>query len=123
MAELSKSNVSFCDTCAELTFTVVTGSDSIALDNADGRVTLVIKNANTQDAVVTLKAGNGSLSSLGDVAVPVSGGKIVAVPISRVDSARVKVLTGSNKGKMLVSSSVADGGALSGVSVAVLSVE
>lgn len=123
MAELIKSFVGFGDTSAELVFTTATGSDFLVLDNADGRVVLVIKNTNTQNATVTLKAGDGTLAMLGDLNIAVGGAKTVAVPFTRVESARVKVTTGANKGKVLVTSTVEAGGSIANLSIAVLSVE
>lgn len=122
MAELIKTLVGFSDTSAELVFTTITGNDFIALDNADSRVMLVIKNTNTQNAAVTLKAGDGTLAGLGDAVVTAGGSKTIAVPFSRVESARVKVMQGTNKGKVMVASTVDAGGSLANLSIAVLSV-
>ena len=122
MAELIKTTVGFSDMSGELVFTPVTGSDFILLDNADGRVSLIIRNTNTQNATVTLKAGNGSIAGLGDVPIAAGGSKTVAVPFSRVESARVKVIAGENKGQVFVSSAVDAGGSLANLSIAVLSV-
>lgn len=123
MSELVKTVVHFSDVGGELVFTQATGSDYYIPANADGRVTLLIKNANAQNAAVTLKAGNGVISGLGDVTIPVGAAKTVAVPFAHVESARVKWIDGANKGQVLVSESVDAGGSLANLSVAVLSVE
>ncbi|MDR3552399.1 MAG: hypothetical protein P4L75_04670 [Clostridia bacterium] len=123
MAEIIKSIVDFSTTCCELLSTAATGSDYFVPDNADHRVTLIIKNANSaQNATVTVMAGNGKLAACGNVAVSVSAGKTVAVPMSRLESARVKTLSGSDAGKVFVGSSVDTGGSLASLSLAVLSV-
>ena len=122
MAELIKTLVGFSDTGAELVFTVATGNDFIALDNADVRMTLIIKNTNTQNASVTLKAGDGTLAGLGDAVIAAGGSKTIAVPFSRVESARVKVTQGTDRGKVMVASAVDAGGSLANLSIAVLSV-
>lgn len=123
MAEIAKTSVPFAAVGAALTFTPLTGQDDFVLDNADGRVTLLFRNGNTQNASVTLCAGNGSLGSLGDVTVAVAGSQTVAVPLSRVDSARVKRIAGDGRGMAQLRSSVETGGAIGSVAAAVLSVE
>lgn len=123
MAEFVKTLVPFSATSAALTFTPATGTDSIALDNADGRLTLIIRNQNAQNATVTLKAGDGALSPLGDVAVSVAASQTAAVPFARVGSARVKQTAGTNRGTVSVVTAVDSGGSLASVGIAVLSVE
>ena len=123
MAELIGTFVGFGDTNEELVFTAVSGNDYITLDNADTRVAIILRNTNTQNATVTLKAGDGMLSGLGDVSIAVGGSKTVAVPFARIESARVKHMQGEEKGKVLVVSAVDAGGSLANLSAAVLSVE
>ncbi|HEX3026806.1 MAG TPA: hypothetical protein VHR42_06225 [Clostridia bacterium] len=126
MAEFVKSLIGFSDDSKELVMTSAAGaSDYFTLDNADHRVTLIVKNANStagQDATVTLKAGNGILSTLGDEAFTVPMGKTYAIPLSRIDSARIKNLSGTNKGKVMVSTTVAASGVVGSVSIGVISV-
>lgn len=121
MSEFLKTVVSFSETAAALTFTAATGSDYFTLDNADGRVTLLFANAGAQTAGVVIQAGDGTLASLGGVAVTVEPGKTLAVPMARLASARVKRLSGDDRGKVVVTSSMA-GAAPAGLSAAVLSV-
>lgn len=123
MAEIVKTSVAFGATGGALAFAPLTGQDFFRLDNADGRVTLLIRNGNTQNATVTLCAGDGQLAPLGDVAVGVAGSQTVAVPLARVDSARVKLLTGDGRGTVQIRSTVDAGGALASLTAAVLSVE
>jgi hypothetical protein len=123
MAELIKTLIPFGKTNAAVTFTAATGTDYFTPDNADGRVAVIIKNGNTQGATVTFKAGDGGLSPLGDVPVTVGAGATVYVPLSRVESARVKVTTGANKGRVLVSTAVDAGGSVSNITIGIVSVE
>ena len=123
MAEFVKTLVPFSGASAALTFTPATGTDSIVLDNADGRMTLIIRNQNAQNATVTLKAGDGALASLGDVVLSVPASQTVAVPFARVGSARVKQITGTEKGTVGIVTAVDSGGTVASVGMAVLSVE
>lgn len=123
MAEFVKTLVPFSGASAALTFTPATGTDSIVLDNADGRVTLIIRNQNAQNATVTLKAGDGALAPLGDVVLPVAASQTVAVPFARVGSARVKQIAGTGKGTVSIVTAVDSGGTVASVTIAVLSVE
>lgn len=123
MAEISKTLVSFGTVGAALSFTALSGQDEFALDNADGRVTLLFRNGNTQNAAVVLRAGDGRLAPLGDVTVTVAGSQTVAVPLSRVDSARVKHMADSGRGTVQLSATVESGGTVGNVAAAVLSVE
>jgi hypothetical protein len=123
MAELIKTIVDFSDTAKECVLTAATGSDYFVLDNADQRVTVIARNTNaTQNATLTIKAGDGKLSSKGDLSIQVAAGKSAVIPMSRVESARVKVTAGSDKGKVFVNSAADAGGSLANVLVAVLSV-
>jgi hypothetical protein len=123
MAELIKTIVDFSDISKEITLTPATGSDYFDLDNADQRVNLIVRNTNaTQNTTITIKAGDGKLATKGDIVATVAAGKSIALPMSRLESARVKVTTGSDKGKVFVSSAVDAGGSLASVLVAVLSV-
>lgn len=123
MAILTQTDILFSQTGAALAFKAATGSDSFALDNADGRVFLIAKNAGTAAATVALKAGDGALSALGDVSLALPAGGVGVLPLSRAQSARVKVLTGAQRGSVLVAVAVGSGGAVGDVSLAVLSVE
>lgn len=123
LAQMAKTFVPFGTTAAALSFTALTGQDGFVLDNADSRVTLLIRNGNTQNAAVVLRAGDGQLASLGDVTVTVPGSQTVAVPISRVDSARVKHIADASRGTVQLSATVESGGSLGNLAVAVLSVE
>lgn len=123
LAEIARTFVSFGTVGAALTFTALSGQDDFVLDNADGRVTLLIRNGNTQNAAVVLHAGDGHLASLGDVTVAVAGSQTAAVPLSRVDSARVKHMADSGRGTVQLSATVESGGTVGNVAVAVLSVE
>lgn len=123
MSTFTNTFIEFGELSAAVSFNAATGSDEFFPDNADGRVNLVIKNANTQSATVTLKAGDGPLASLGDVAITAAGGQTVFVPLSRVETARVKLITGTNKGKILVTTTVETGGTVGNVSIGIVSVE
>lgn len=123
MAEIKKTSIPFGSKSAAITFTAATGTDYFEPQNADSRVSILIKNDNTQSATITFKAGNGALSSLGDINITVAGGAQCFVPMARLESARVKVLSGEDKGRIILSTSVATGGTVGSVSFAVLSVE
>lgn len=117
MAELVKTVIKPSDAGKTLTYTAAGASDYIADDNADQRLTVIVSNVSASSAgTFTLKAGNGCRAGAGDfsVTVPVSGS--VAVPMTSVDSARVKNIGGANSGKILTAAS---GGTLS---VAVISI-
>lgn len=122
MAEILKTVIDFADTAKEVAFTQSSGLDFIVDDNADGRVMFFIKNGNAQNATVTFKAGNGSLSALGDETISVGGGKTAAVPLCRLESARVKVMDGNDKGRILIGVAVDSGGSAASVSVGAVSV-
>lgn len=123
MAQLTNTFIQFGDMSGAVTLTAATGSDFFIPDNADSRVALIIRNANTQNAAVTIKAGDGSLCALGDVKIPVAGGQTVFVPLDRLSSARVKFTAGANKGKVLADTAVDSGGAVSSVSFGIVSVQ
>lgn len=118
-----KTMVAAGDMQKELLKTAATGADYFMHDNADHRVTLLLQNTNaTQNATVTLQAGDGMLAGRGDIAVTAAAGKTVAVPMSRAESARVKKLFGNDRGKVLVGTAVDAGGSVSAVMLAVISV-
>lgn len=123
MAQLENTVISFGMVSSALTFTPATGSDYFIPGGADGRVAVVINNENTVPATVTLKAGDGTLSPLGDINIDAPAGKIVYVPLVRVESARVKVTRGADKGKVFVATKTESGGDVSKVGIAVVSVE
>lgn len=123
MAEIVKTFIPFSGQSGNLIFTAATGTDYFVCDNADQRMTLMIKNGNAQNVTVTLKAGDGELSLLGDAVFTVGANTSAAVPISRVGSSRIKILSGSDSGKVMVSTAVDSGGSLGSVGLAVLSVE
>ena len=123
MAEIIKTLVRFSDISAETIFSPASGSDYIKLDNADTRLMLIIKNGNTKNVTVKLKAGNGTLKELGDIVIIAEGSKTIAVPFSRIESARVKLITGENKGKVLIETEADIGASLESLLMAVISVE
>lgn len=123
MAELLKSVAAFSDVAKELTSTAATGTDFFVDDNADQRVFVVLQNTDaTHAATVVFKAGDGVLSAKGDVTVTVDATKTAIVPMTRIDSARVKITNGTDKGKIHVTESIASGGTLSDLLIAVVSV-
>lgn len=123
MAELSKTLISFSDLSGALDFSAASGSDYFICDNADQRMILIAENKNTQNAALTLKAGDGELGLLGDAVFSIAGGTTRAVPLSRVGSSRIKVLGGADSGKVFVAAAVDAGGAVGSVNLAVLSIE
>lgn len=123
MAEIMKSVAGFPDVGKEITFASASGSDYFLLDNADQRVSLIVRNSNpTQNASVTIPAGDGELSLEGGITVSVGPGKTTAVPVSRLESARVKVLSGADKGKVFLNTAVDAGGSIASVFIGILSV-
>ena len=124
MAILTNTFINFGSVSTAVTFTAATGSDYFISDNADGRMGILIKNSNaTQNAVVTIKAGDGALSSLGDIKVTVSADATAYVPLVRAETARVKVTTGPDKGKVFVTTAVDTGGVVGSVGIGIISVE
>ena len=88
MAEFIKTIVDFSDISMECILTAATGSDFFFLNNADQRVNVMISNTNTtQNATITIKAGDGELSSKGDIIMTVAAGKSAIAPMSRIESA------------------------------------
>lgn len=122
MATLTQTSIAFEDTGKQLSFTAATGDDRFALQNADGRMFLVVKNGGSGTAAITIKAGDGALSALGDITLAVEAGGVGVVPLSRAQSARVKVLTGTQRGSAGVTVAVS-AGQVGDVALAVLSVD
>lgn len=129
MAELIKTVVGYHDVGTNVTFTSAT-ADGDYIDFAgykgfpDQRVMFIVRNQDSShDAIVTFKAGDGILSAQGDVAVTVPKSSEVAIPLTKLDTARIKVTSGENKGKILVNSSIASGGDISSVQIAVICVK
>lgn len=117
MAELVKTVIAASDMSKALTFTAAGASDYIVDDNKDMRLMLVIKNASAStDETLTLKAGNGHRGAAGDLVITVVKSTSTVVPIERVDSSRVKNISGTNVGKILTVATGAD------LTVAVVSV-
>ncbi len=123
MSQLTNTFIAFDIVSSDIMFNVATGSDYFVPDNSDERVCLIIKNINSQNATVSLKAGDGMLALLGDVTVSVAGGQTAYLPLCRAETARVKVTSGDDKGKVFVSESVDAGGSLANVSIGVVSME
>jgi hypothetical protein len=114
MAELAKTVIPFGSTSAPMTLNTATASDYFTMsDYPDWRVNLVVVNADTHDATFTIKAGNGHRAAAGDVAVTVPASSSVVIPMSRVETSRVKNISGANKGKILTTAVAASGGTLS----------
>jgi len=132
MAELVKTVVGYSDVGTALTYTAATsGGDYIDFgsynDYPDQRVMIAIRNLDTShDATITFKAGDGILSAQGDIAVTVAGAAtsvVKVIPLTKLDTARIKNLNGTNKGKVMVVSTIATGGTLSNVQIAVICVK
>lgn len=123
MAEIAETFIAFSDKSASVTFTPATGNDSFAAGNADSRIFILAENTGAQAATVTLKAGDGPLSALGDVAAAVPAGAVVFLPLSRAESARVKLTSGQNHGSVVVATTVDSGGTVGNVGLAIVSVE
>lgn len=123
MTELIKTYIPFGANSAQVTFTAASGADYFTADNSDSRIFLVAKNSNAQSATVTIKAGDGALCALGNANFTVGPGAEIFIPMSRVESARVKILSGEDKGKIYVLTAAETGGAVGNVSIAVVSVE
>lgn len=104
MAEIAKTLVGPADTGKALTFTATTGSDYIVADNADQRMSIMIQNGSAQAASFTLQAGNGCRAAAGGVTVTVPAAGAYVLPMTSVDSARVKYVSGVNAGKILIAS-------------------
>lgn len=132
MAELVKTVVGYNDVGTALTYTAATaGGDYIDFSAYNGypdqRVMIAIRNLDTShDATITFKAGDGMLSAQGDIPVVVAGSAtsvVKVIPLTKLDTARVKNTSGTNKGKIMVTSTIASGGTLSNVQIAVICVK
>lgn len=99
---------------SSVVFTAVATGGYIVDDNADQRLTILAQNAGTSTATITLKAGNGICAAAGDVTINIPANATVAIPMACIDSARVKITNGANKGQIAVVVSAA-------LSVAVIS--
>lgn len=109
MGELVKTLVNPSDIGKAETLTSATASDYIVCDNADQRMLLALVNADTFPAVFTLKAGNGHRAAAGDVAITIPASSTYILPMTSVDSARVKNISGDNKGKILTTAATSGG--------------
>ena len=123
MAQITNTFVPYGGISAAVAFTAATGSDYFIPGNSDSRVGIIIKNSNAQNAAVTLQAGDGTLSPLGNITVTVGANQTVYVPFDRVSSSRVKVTTGTGKGMVNISTAVNTGGTVANVGFGVISVE
>lgn len=123
MSEINVISIPFGSISAAATYTPATGTDFFKVENSDSRMTLLVKNTGAQSASVSLNAGNGSLAPLGDVKFTVASGAELFIPLSRVETARVKITSGADKGKVFISTTVDSGGTVGNISFAVISVE
>lgn len=64
----------------------------------DDRLILVVENSGTTDGSITIKAGDG-IQGVNDLTLTVKAG----TNLVKLDSGRFKNVTGTNKGKILVS--------------------
>jgi hypothetical protein len=113
MAELLKSTIASGDYGTDLTLNTATASDYFTLPyTPDWRANVILVNADTHAATFTLKAGNGHRAAAGDVVytVPASGTSVIS--IARAETSRVKVINGTDKGKIFTAA-VTNGGTLS----------
>jgi hypothetical protein len=98
MAALAKTSIVTTDLFKVITFTGSSGSDTIALTASDGQTGIIINNTNAtagQIATVTLKAGTGILSALGDVVIAIPISSMVHINLNAIGSARLKDLAGN----------------------------
>jgi hypothetical protein len=98
MAVLTKTSIATIDLFKVITFTGSSGSDTIALTASDGQTGIIINNTNAtagQIATVTLKAGTGILSALGDVVIAIPISSMVHINLNAIGSARLKDLAGN----------------------------
>lgn len=107
---------------AQITFNNASDVDSFTPDNADGRIFLLVRNDNEVNASIMIRPGDGMLKALGAVKLAVAAKSEAVIPLSRLETARVKYTTGENKGSIIVNT-YASGGSVDKVSFAIISVE
>lgn len=122
MSKFTETSVPVGAFSAQLTFSKASDVDCFTPDNADGRVFIVARNDNEVDASVVIRSGDGLLKQLGSVKLTVAANSEAIIPLSRLDSARVKFTKGENKGNILVNT-YASGGSVDKVSYAIISIE
>lgn len=128
MSELVKTLLPYGTVGIAPTFTAATASDYIGVRNAaDNATYLILNNTDTHAATFTMKAGDiGVFAPKGDVVITVPASTNgYFVPLSHVETARVKILEdvangGTNRGRILTTA-VTVGGTLA-LTVAVVTI-
>ena len=117
---LATTSIAASDISKALTLTALTtasNNDYITVAKKDINGEIIIQNADASHAAtVVFSAGDGVLSSKGTVTVTVAASTTTIVPLERLETARVLNLTGTNKGKIIVNTTIASGGAITSVS-------
>lgn len=126
MAELVKTTIATTDISKTLVYTAASGTDYIVDNVPDDRTYIFARNTDpSHAATIVFAAGDGTQALLGPVTVTVAAGAAIVVPMSNLESARVKLLadaanSGANKGNIVVTESIASGGTLSLLLIAVV---
>lgn len=129
MSELVKTLLPYGTVGIAPTFTPATANDYIGVHNAaDNATYLIFNNTDTKAATFTMKSGDiGVFAPKGDVVITVPASTSgYFVPLSHVETARVKVLEdkaggGANRGRILTVAAAASGGTLA-LTVAVVTI-
>lgn len=84
-------------------FTGVDATDGaeVALNHHDERTVILVQNTATTEGTVTLKAGNGIQGVNDEVCTIAASSTVLIVP----ESGRFKVVSGTDKGKLLITAS------------------
>lgn len=84
-------------------FTAVDPTDGaeVTLNHHDERTVIIVQNTATASGTVTLKAGNGIQGVCDEVCTIAASSTVLIVP----ESGRFKVVSGADKGKLIISAS------------------
>lgn len=119
MGYVIESAVNYGDKGAIVLFSDATGEDTVTMKYPDARSVLLINNTGDKDVTVTIKAGDGSTSAKGDYVFTVGASQFWALPLTNVDSSRIKTVADKSN-CATVFESVPSGGTITSVKLAVV---
>jgi hypothetical protein len=104
------------DQSKAITFTAITGasqSDTIAVSKKDLKGLIIINNTDPTYAATTIfSTGDGVRAGAGTVTIAIAAATQVIVPLERLETARVLNMTGTNKGKIVMNTTIATSGTI-----------
>lgn len=103
-AAVTPTKHSFNSYAAEGTYVQFTAATGVAItwDVADERASIFIKNASTDTTFTAVIAAGNGIQGVGSLSVPVPPASVMVVPI---ESGRFKNVSGTDKGKVMISDS------------------